>query len=160
MPRYRDDDDDDDDHPRRYDDDEDDDRHRRLRDEAARAKTLGPMIGLIVAAVVGIAGNVGWTALNFAAATPPPPNIPANQRAGYDAGFAVGAACPAVGGLVVGLLTVLGGVGVRSGNRGMATAGIIAGFIPCHLGWVLSLAFGIWGLVVLNDPDVIRAYRR
>lgn len=165
MSRY-DDDDYEDDRPsrrprsrREYDDDEFDDRPASRED--ARGRTLGPMIGLIAGAVIGILGNFGWSALNYAVPKQPPPaNMPANQQAGYDAGYAIGAGCPGFGGLIVGLLIILGAVGVRSGNRGLAITGLVFGFIPCHPGWIITLPFGIWALVVLNDPDVQRAFRR
>lgn len=151
--RYRDDDD------RDPDDEEEDDRSDRW--EEARRRTVGPAIGLIVAAVLGLIGNLGWTALNFAAPKQPPPaNMPANQRQGYEVGYVMGAACPGTLGLVFGLLMTLGAVGLMKGNRGLALTGIIIGFLPCQAGWLLSLPFGIWGMVVLNDPDVSRAFRR
>lgn len=150
------------------DDDEYDDRSRRRgwdddrdRTDDARGRTLGPAVGLIVAAALGILGNAGWTALNLAAPKPPPPaNATPERKAGYEAGLVVGQWCPGVFGLLCGALLVLGAVGLRNGNRGLAITGCVVGFLPCHLGWLVSLPCGIWALTVMNDPEVQRAYRR
>jgi predicted Zn finger-like uncharacterized protein len=43
-------------------------------------------------------------------------------------------------------------------NYSSVMIGVIFGMLPCNAGCFLGLPFGIWALVVLNRPDVKRAF--
>jgi hypothetical protein len=46
----------------------------------------------------------------------------------------------------------------RLENHGLAVAAAVLAMIPCSGCCVLGLPFGIWALVVLNDPSVKAAF--
>ena len=50
--------------------------------------------------------------------------------------------------------------GFLLGGAGLALTGCILACIPCcSPGCVLGIPFGIWGLIVLNQEDVKRAFQ-
>ncbi|HUG17436.1 MAG TPA: ankyrin repeat domain-containing protein, partial [Planctomycetaceae bacterium] len=63
-------------------------------------------------------------------------------------------------GLLVGLGMLMGGLSMkRLGSRGVAQMGAIAGMIPIHPAWLLTLPIGIWAQVMLKKPQVKLAFR-
>jgi uncharacterized membrane protein YhaH (DUF805 family) len=67
------------------------------------------------------------------------------------------------------LLMVLANVVITTGafamrglrNRGLSMTACVLAVIPCFGPcFLLGIPFGIWGLVVMNDPDVRRAFDR
>jgi hypothetical protein len=44
-------------------------------------------------------------------------------------------------------------------NYGLAMTGSIIAMLPCSVCCLLGLPFGIWSLVVLNNPEVKEAFR-
>jgi presenilin-like A22 family membrane protease len=64
--------------------------------------------------------------------------------------------------LGVGVVPIISLIGAIQMLRGKSYAwsmtGTIAGMLPCSACCVLGLVFGIWALVVLNQPDVKQAF--
>jgi serine/threonine protein kinase/ankyrin repeat protein len=63
-------------------------------------------------------------------------------------------------GLLIGIAMLVGGLSMkRLDSHGVAQMGAIAGMIPIHPAWLLTLPIGIWAQVVLKKPQVKRAFR-
>jgi hypothetical protein len=63
-------------------------------------------------------------------------------------------------GLVWGGLVFAGGHRLEHlENYPLAMTGSIVALLPCNVCCLLGLPFGIWALIVLNDPDVRNAFR-
>ncbi len=62
--------------------------------------------------------------------------------------------------LIVGCVVLLGAIKMKNLNsRGLAFTGAILAMIPClSQCCILGLPFGIWAIVVLNNPDVKRSF--
>ena len=150
--------------PPEFDEDEADDEeemerleeiHRRRRRgmlrEEARSKLNAPGIGLIVTGVMSILYglfNVGQFAL-FMANMPPAPN---DEFLFMQIGMQFG---QALLNFVLGGLIIRGAIKMRRlESYGLAMTACILGIVPCHGCCILGMIFGIWGLVLLNDPDV------
>ena len=58
-------------------------------------------------------------------------------------------------------LVIIGAVKMKNlSSYGLATAAAIVAIIPCCVCWPVEAPFGIWALVVLNDPAVRAAFPR
>ncbi len=78
-----------------------------------------------------------------------------NLTGSYKAGLYVGS----FAGVIWGLVVLSGGMylkGLR--NRGSVMTACIFAMLPCNICCVLGLPFGIWGLVVLSNPEVRDAF--
>ncbi len=156
--------------PSSDDDDEDDDqfehdlalRHRRrvgTRDVAAtKQKLIGPAIGILVAS-----GMILLLALfNLAVGAFMTYQVAASPRI-----FGPSIAIPGlylvqfVWYVAKGVIMLLGGLQLLKMRRfGWSMAGCIAAIAPsCDFCFLIGLPFGIWGLVVLLQPDVKRAFQ-
>ena len=138
-------------------------RRRRRRDEYAdaEAQVSGPAISLMVWAGLGIAGNIAYLIYRLADLVLLKQPIPTNQP-GYQAGFAFGVA-GAIGGALLGILmcfiALAGAIKMkRLQNHGLALTACVLALLPCNCCCILGLPFGIWGLVVLNKPEVKEAF--
>lgn len=166
IPEDDDDEDDDDDLPpvrrrsRRDEDDEDGrPRKRRRRSSGGASKTLGPAIGLYVTGGLGLAYglfNLVAVLVGDPAMRQPPPGMDEAARMGYVVGFhAFAFGLPLIN--VVVLFSAFCLHTCRA--YPMALIGCILASIPCCSPcFVLGMPFGIWGLVVLMDDDVKRAF--
>jgi hypothetical protein len=127
------------------------------RRDVAQARVLGPAIGLMVAPSLGILLSLFSLVLNLgtAAGNPALNNRP-NQQIALALGLGV-----AVLSLVLNGLIIYGANEMRTlGSKGMAMTACILGIINlpgCCL--ILCMPFAIWGLVVINDPEVSQAFR-
>ena len=143
--------------------------------EAARKKVLGPAIALMVVGVLTIIYSLyaGLSALLVMAGMNP---MAAAQEAQFDQMAQAGQSAEQVemlrqfsmvmagpGGLVIALvalicggLILLGAIKMKNlQSRGLAMTAAILGIIPCTSACcLLGIPFGIWGLVVMNDPNV------
>ncbi len=143
--------------------------------EAARKKILGPAIALIVVGVLTIiyALYAGLSAALVLAGMNP---MAAAQEAQFDQMAQSGQSAEQIemlrqfstlmagpGGLVIAVLALFCGAIILLGairmknlqSRGLAMTSAILGIIPCTSACcLLGMPFGIWGLVVMNDPSV------
>lgn len=133
--------------------------------EAALSAVKGPAIALIITASLGIIlfffGAIG----NFLGSTmihqpPPPANLPPEWQSFYQSmqnmrgplGGVVDLFFTAMNGLVL-----YGGIKMlRLESRTLGIVACIIAMLPVTMSCccILGLPFGIWGLVVLNKPDV------
>jgi hypothetical protein len=130
----------------------------QITPEQSRAKLKGPAIGLIVCNVLSLiyaAINAVGLLVNLAGGDMQFPNDPA-ERVGFIIGMGVG-------GVVVGVMPLISLIGsiymFRGKSRAWSMTGAITGMLPCSACCVGGLGFGIWALVVMNQPDVKEALR-
>jgi predicted Zn finger-like uncharacterized protein len=148
---------------RRRRDDDDDDYPRRRRRSAAGDAANGPAIALMV--VGGLAVTLSLLSLlgnlllpTMVAGLPHNPNNP-NDQAEMIA-HAAGGVCGALLGILWGGLVLLGAARMlQRQNYGLAMTASIVAMLPCNGCCILGLPFGIWSLVVLNQPEVKDAFR-
>ena len=161
--------------PEEYEDEppleeEDEDRPRRRRrrgrgSAAAESAVAGPAIAMMV--VAGL--DVAWTIIDlllrllgiglYAAGAaqggvrsggPTSPDLLISGAAGI-AGDILGAA--------IAVLILVGALKMKNlSSYALAMTACIISMIPCHACCCLGLPFGIWGLVVLNKPEVKDAF--
>jgi hypothetical protein len=128
--------------------------------EAALQAVKVPAILLIIVASIGIAlfllGSVGnFTGLNTAfqhnqTSNIPPETLARMQRFQGPVGGMLDLFLAAVNGFVLfGAVKMM-----RLQSRGLAMAACIVAMIPPNCCCILGLPFGIWGLVVINKPEV------
>lgn len=124
-------------------------------DSAVAARRLFPVaVSLMAVSIVAISGAV--LALVFFMMVPPPPHIPEDQKKFYEYyryAMLVYAAMP--------LPIMYGAVAMmrRSSYFFAWVAAVLACipfFSPCY---VLAIPFGIWGIIVLCDPQVRRGFK-
>lgn len=157
--------------PEEYDDeappeDEDEDRPRRGRrgrGRSAEAASLvaGPAIALMVVGGLAIALSIVSLLLNILgvglaaagsgrAGAGAQPDLAANAVSGIGG---------AIFGLCWGSLITVGAVKMKGlSSYGMAMTSCIVAMLPCNLCCLLGLPFGIWGLVMINKPEVKDAF--
>jgi hypothetical protein len=162
-----------DDRDRPDDRDGPDERDDRRVIEKARAKVATPALLLMLSGLVGLLLEVGALGLAIAAPTvvydfmvnmvknqPQGPERDRQlkdmeaQKQGMMLNSPMNFGSIAVG-MVLNLLTVVGGIKMRSlSGFGLAMTGSITGIVPMGGCCCLTLPFGIWALVVLVNPDV------
>ncbi|HET6575208.1 MAG TPA: hypothetical protein VFG68_16495 [Fimbriiglobus sp.] len=140
----------------------------------AKGKVAGPAIGLIITGILSLLGvGIGLVQVlvvglgaQFDAQRKKidqDANMPAQQKAQmkdiintYERVLKVALPPAYLIASVVGVLTIIGGVKMRSlRGRGLAMTGSILSMIPCTSGCcIVGLPVGIWALVALNNPDV------
>jgi hypothetical protein len=133
-----------------------------LPHDQARQKVLGPAIGLIIAGALNILVGTVYPMLP----TPPPGKggyaerlDPEAAERGRTAREGIAAGMGTLSGMVgIGLL-IGGTLMMKLQNYGFVFAANILALIPCiSCCFPVSIPFGIWGLVVLNNPDVRAAF--
>lgn len=128
----------------------------------ARSKVQGPSVGLTVVSAICIAILLpalafdAWLLLSGAAGELRKPQGLANETK---------VTVRAVWGLLVlaaNLVIITGALRMRvARNLGLARAACLLSVIPCFGPcFVLGIPFGVWGLVVLNDPRVRDGFDR
>ena len=128
--------------------------------EAALSAVKGPAIALIITGAIGVAmycirGLIMLVTGGAMYQGQLPPNVPPEaihilQQMQGPIGAVVALALAALNGFVLfGAIKML-----RLQSRGLATAACIVAMLPCSCCCILGLPFGIWGLVVLNKPEV------
>ena len=115
-----------------------------------RMKLLGPAIGIAIGAML-CSGYVGLTLIGLL--INPQPNIPQDEaaRIGYYIGLVGAVVAMALHslGMLVGCVALFRGKGTT-----MAWIGVVCAVLPCNPCCLISLGFGIWGIIVLSDPNV------
>jgi predicted Zn finger-like uncharacterized protein len=143
-------------------DDEDEDRPRRRRRgqsyQEAKLAVAGPAIALMVVGGLGILGailDLLFRLLNLGLANGAPARADASAyNVGYQVGTALGTIFD-IFGICWALVVLLGAFKMKKlESFGFAMTACILALLPCSFCCVLGLPFGIWGLVVLNKPEV------
>lgn len=141
--------------PRDEDEDEEEEedrprRRRRRRGGNAAAMVTGPAIALLVLGILGVLVGIAYVVLVFTGSMLDP----------NASGIAkVGPIVYSFAWVLWGLVVLSGGIymkGLR--NRGSVMTACIFAMLPCNICCILGLPFGIWGLVVLSNSEVQRAF--
>jgi hypothetical protein len=137
---------------------------RRSRRRRAREMVAAPAIALM--AVGGTGAVVNLLAMCFfimMALNTPAPDPKMMAQPGFSFGFQLGKYSWAI---VAFLGICLGGVMFLSAwkmknleSYGYALTASIIALLPCQYCCIIAIPFGIWALIVLNDPDVKSAFR-
>jgi hypothetical protein len=144
---------------------------RRLGPRArARKALLGPAIGLIISAGVGLFVHLLFLAVSLVQLAQkgipdPPPDPGRRNDESYRLGFQFGYCCSAFGpGVVPPIPAIIVFVGalqmmrLRSYTFSYVTA--ILAMLPClGVGCLPGLGFGIWAVITLHRDDVHSAFR-
>ena len=129
-----------------------------------KGKMMGPGISLIIVGSLGLLGMGGYFILTIIglamdpSISSPPPGAAEEERIGFYVGL-----YGTLGGMAISTLlqifVILGGVNfLRQRGRGMAMTACVLSLIPCLSSCcIFGLPFGIWGLMVLADPNVKQA---
>jgi hypothetical protein len=154
--------------PRPYNDDdediEDEDfdiarRPRRRRENSgAASRLMGPSIALMVVAIVSLVVFAVACPINFISILNKP-EFPGNEAQRLGNFIGAGVCIPLF--MISNLIVAIGGfLMYNRGSYGMAMTAAILAIVPCFSPcYLLGIPFGIWALVVLNDPDVKEAFR-
>lgn len=125
-------------------------------DLAARNRVAGPAMALLVLGAMGVLLEIASLPMNAFNAAPMPPvfGVDLNQHRGV-------MTFNTVIGLVIGAVMLAAGIKMRNLEmRGLAMTAAILSCIPCFSPCCcISLPFGIWAIVALNDPVVRTAFR-
>lgn len=156
----------DDDRPRRRpraddDDDDDYDRQPRRTGRRARAESLvkGPALGMAVIGVIGLLFAIVNLVVYLASPNELPPGIQADKRSTYRAVLLGTSVITIVVQFIWGTVVTLGGYKLlRLEGYGSAMTASIFALLPCNLACLIGMPFGIWALIVLNNPDVKRSF--
>jgi hypothetical protein len=131
------------------------------RPTVAPLKVMLPAIFLLFFSVISL-GWLGITGLNaiLQPLPPPPPELDEAGQAGYKAGYYFAVVAIPVVGMFVNLAVIAGGIQmIRLKGYDMARGGAWAAIVPCSLCCITNIPFGIWALIVLNQPDVRRMFQ-
>jgi predicted Zn finger-like uncharacterized protein len=141
---------------------------RGERRSSAKSSVMGPAVALIVVGSLGLVYAIINLIVNFLGIAGPF-NAPGRQPGfGQQPGFGP-PVDPNVYQVIVILVTLVmllwgglvlfGGIQMlRLRSFGMAMAGSIVAIIPCNPCCLFGLPFGIWALIMLNYPEVKRAF--
>jgi len=133
---------------------------RRRRGVDVSGKVQGPAIALMVMAGLAMAAQVLGLIVNLAQMGGPGRRGPgANQPLPPGAEPVIYIAAAGLG-LLVSALIMIGAIKMKNlSSYGFAMTASILAMLPCSACCLLGIPFGIWSLVVLNDPDVKAAFR-
>ncbi len=139
-------------------------RRRRQRSAEAEATVAGPAISLMVLGALDIPVGIAYAipqVVNFRLAGKQ--YAPGQAPPGYEVGLAIGKGWVVIlilGSLVLGILLLVAGLKMKKlQSFGLAMTACVLAMLPVHCCCLLGLPFGIWGLVVLNKPEVKDAFR-
>lgn len=128
--------------------------------EDVRGRLMVPaVIQMILAAISFVLVAAGFFAIVQGGLGPPPGHPQANDP-GFREGFIAGQLAVPTFGLLSAAFVIVGCLCMITVKmRGLAVAAAIVAVIPCLSPLlVLGIPFGIWSLVVLNNPDVREAF--
>jgi hypothetical protein len=127
--------------------------------ESALSAVKGPAIALIITASLGVAYYLFNAAISFISGGPmihqDMSNVPPEVRSFLEGMRGPGAGLVSL--VIVGInaFVLLGAIKMlRLQSHTLAIIACIVAMLPCSCCCVLGLPFGIWGLVVLNKPEV------
>ena len=136
--------------------------------EQAQSKLFAPGLALTIVGGLGLLLMGLYSALTIFAMLsgaaefePPPEMADEAQRTGFYIG-AYGMVIMIFLNALLQILIILGGVAmIRRKGRGLAYSACILSVIPCLSSslCLLGIPFGIWGLIVLSDPNVKRIFK-
>jgi predicted Zn finger-like uncharacterized protein len=152
--------------PEEEEEDEDRPRRRRRRRRssgAAASAVAGPAIALMVVSGLSIACGIvdlifRIVGVSLISSSSSPPGVSSSYAAGQKAGMIMGGGFDILS-MALPIIMLIGAIkmkGLRS--YGLALTSCILGMLPIHCCCLLGLPFGIWGLVVLNKPEVKDAF--
>lgn len=135
--------------------------HGQSNKQVAKQKLQAPAIGLMVVGIIGLLAMLIWLVFTIIGIQAqggivPPPNMPAEQKAGFYAGaygvigmMALNGICQTL--IIYGAVCMLG-----ARSRTVAVVACVAAMVPCLSSSciIFGIPFGIWGVVVMNDPIV------
>jgi LSD1 subclass zinc finger protein len=134
---------------------------RRRRTDVAKSLLLGPGIALLVIGLFALLnGLLGGLIFGIPAmqGRPGPPN-PFIPRGRPVPNLAVFQLATVLCGLIYGACLIAGSICMLQRKvYPLAMTGAIAAMLPCSICCVFGLPFGIWGLVILNKPEVRNAF--
>lgn len=141
-------------------------RKRGRRGAAAASAVTGPAISLMIVGGLGILMAIIYLVMQLLnidfSGQPPPRAGDPSFSAGYQAGQRIGKASGYVWGTLGvfwGVILLVGAVRMKQlKNFGLAMTTCILALLPCNCCCILGLPFGIWGLVVLNKPEVKESF--
>jgi hypothetical protein len=135
------------------------------RYDLAHQKVMGPAIGLIVSGALDVVFGLVCLGMGLFALSVPNTPVPKNvtNPEAYELGRSTGKGGPLCLGMlsmVVGVPIIVGGTSMlQMHSYGFVFASSILAVIPCISScFLISIPFGIWGLVVLNNPEVRAAF--
>ena len=146
--------------------DEDRPRRRRRRGRraaAAESAVVGPAISIMV--VSGLSIVLGLVDLAFRvlgiglmAGASASGGAPPGQAAGQTIGMILGGIFDVLS-LILPVVMLIGAIKMKNlQNYGLAITSCIIAMLPIHCCCILGLPFGIWGVVMLNKPEVKDAF--
>jgi hypothetical protein len=134
--------------------------------QSDRDKLKGPGIGLIVVGGIGLLSMGAYFVLTLIGLFMQPEvmnereNLQGPELVGFYFGF-YGFLAAIFFNTIFQILVIAGGFSLIRGKlRGLCMTACIASLIPCTSGCcIFGIPFGIWGLVVLSDPNVKRVFQ-
>lgn len=152
--------------PPEEEEDEDRPRRRRRRGRrsgAAESAVIGPAIAImvvsglsIVCGLIDLAFRVLGASLMAGASVGSGAN--AAQAAGQTVGMILGGIVDVLS-LILPIVMLIGAIKMKNlQNYGLALTSCIVAMLPIHCCCFLGLPFGIWGVVMLNKPEVKDAF--
>ncbi|HEY7313491.1 MAG TPA: zinc-ribbon domain-containing protein [Gemmataceae bacterium] len=146
--------------------DEDRPRRRRRGDASAAASAVaGPAIAMMVVACLDIVWGIvdlllRILGISLIAAGGAQGKGAAGPQQSDLAGM-VGGIGGDIFGACLAILILIGALKMKNlSSYGMAMTACIISIVPCHACCCLGIPFGIWGLVMLNKPEVKEAFGR
>jgi predicted Zn finger-like uncharacterized protein len=135
-------------------------RRRRRISATAESAVTGPAISLMVTAGLSIAGglvDLVFRVVNLAGGIDEP-GFAGSTSPEYTAGAIFGGCFDLVG-MLVAVVMIVGALKMKNlQSHGLALTSCILAMLPLHCCCILGLPFGIWGVVVLNNPEVKDAF--
>jgi predicted Zn finger-like uncharacterized protein len=138
---------------------------RRRSTAAAESAVTGPAICLMCIGGFGILVAIAYVvmqALNVDVSGQPPPSSDPSFQTGYQAGRNIGKVTAyfwGAAGVLWGILLLVGGLRMKQlKNYGLVMTTNIFAMVPCNCCCLIGLPIGIWGLTVLNRPQVKNAF--
>jgi hypothetical protein len=141
-------------------------RRKRRRRSSIAEKVRIPALLLYITGFVGAGVNLIWVIFRIVSVIMLSSSLPAGapgaqpgQATGYIAGSIVGVIVQLCVAFVWSALVVKGAQSMSSlQGYSSAIAGCVIAMLPCGCGCFMGLPIGIWGLVVLTQEDVKRAF--
>jgi hypothetical protein len=134
---------------------------RRRRTDIAQSLLMGPGIALLVIGILALLGGLLGGLANGIPAIQgrPGPQNPFFPKGAALPNAAIQAVSSVVGGLIYGGCLIAGSICMLQRRLyALAMTGTVVAMIPCNCCCLFGLPFGIWGLVILNKPEVREAF--
>jgi len=116
---------------------------------------MGPAIGMIACSILGLLYCFGWAMLAFVSNGANQPKEISWHGLYYAMVAAFGVSAVIYAAMLFGSVQM-----IRRRSYGWAVAASILAVAPCNVFTVLSVVFGIWGILVLRKAHVKAAFRQ